>query len=208
MKSDIPQLAKYQDFTAKGRKKIAEICGAAVKVFYEKGYFSATLEDVAAAIGGSKGAIYHYFSAKEDILLVILCRHLDEALERLEKKVESADTPHDQLYAFIESFIMNYQENQMESRLALNERGNLPQEYLDIIKSKERPFMLLLRTVIGNVLAEEERTPLNITVIAYSLMAMLSWPYRWFDPHGSVKPEGLARLIYKIIVGKIRLVTP
>jgi len=202
-----PELAKYEDFTDKGKKKIAEICDAAVKVFYERGYLSATLDDVATAMGGSKGAIYHYFSAKEDVLFLILCRHLDASLEVLEEKLYSATTPHDQLYAYIEFFMVNYKKNQMEARLALNERGNLPKKYLDTVKNKERVFMRILRTVVGNLLAKEERTPQNIKLIAYSLMAMLTWPYRWYDPDGAMAPEELSRLVYRLFLGQITFVS-
>ncbi len=206
MGNQVPELAKYDDCTVKGKKKIAEICEAAIKVFYEKGYLSATLKDVAAVMGGSKGAIYHYFSAKEDVLFLILFRYLDASLKELEEKLNLVTSSHDKLRAFIKFFIVNYKEKQMESRLALNERGNLPKRYLDIIKNKEKVFITILKTVVGNLLTKEDRTPQNVTLIAYSLMGMLSWLYRWFDPNGAVKPEELARIMYKIFVGQIKII--
>lgn len=204
----MPELAEYDNFTEKGKKKIAEICKAAAEVFYRKGYLSATLDDVASAMGGSKGSIYHYFSSKEDVLFLIMCRYLDASLKELEDKLSPYRSPHERLYAYIEFFILNYEKKQVESRLALNERGNLPKRYLSKIKKKERVFVRILRSVVENVLAEEERNPRNITLIANSLMGMLSWPYRWFDPNGAAKPEELARVVYKILVGGIRLQSP
>lgn len=204
----MPELSEYDNFTEKGKRKIAEICRAAAEVFYEKGYLSATLDDVALAMGGSKGAIYHYFSSKEDVLFLILCRYLDASLKELEDKLSRYKSPHERLYAYIEFFILNYEKKQMESRLALNERGNLPKRYFSKIKHKERPFVRILRSVVENVLAEEERNPQNITLIANSLMGMLNWPYRWFDPKGDAKPKELAKVVYKILVGGIRLQSP
>lgn len=208
LKTHPPELAEYDKFTDKGKKKIAEICKAAAEVFYEKGYLSATLDDVASAMGGSKGAIYHYFSSKEDVLFLILSRYLDASLKDLQDKLSPCKTPHEFLYAYIQFFIFNYNKKQIESRLALNERGNLPERYLNVIKDKERVFMRILRTVVENVLAEEERNPKNIQLIARSLIGMLSWPYRWFDPEGEAKPEELARVVYKIFVGGIKVQSP
>jgi TetR/AcrR family transcriptional regulator len=41
---------------------------AAFRVFGEQGYRATRLEEVAAAAGVTKGAIYHYFGSKEDLL--------------------------------------------------------------------------------------------------------------------------------------------
>ena len=45
----------------------SRILNAANKVFAEKGYHEATMEDIAKRLGVSKGAIYLYFSSKEDL---------------------------------------------------------------------------------------------------------------------------------------------
>ncbi len=45
----------------------SRILDAANKVFAERGYHEATMEDIAKRLGVSKGAIYLYFSSKEDL---------------------------------------------------------------------------------------------------------------------------------------------
>ena len=49
-----------------------EIMDAAIKVFAEKGYHEATLDEISQEAEFSKGALYLYFSNKEDILFSIL----------------------------------------------------------------------------------------------------------------------------------------
>jgi len=46
-----------------------EILTAAEKVFAEKGYAAATVDEVAAAAGVSKGTMYNYFETKRDLFL-------------------------------------------------------------------------------------------------------------------------------------------
>ena len=41
---------------------------AAEQVFAERGFISATLDDIAKAAGYSKGAIYKYFATKEELV--------------------------------------------------------------------------------------------------------------------------------------------
>jgi len=50
----------------------AEIIDAALRVFARKGFFQATLDEVAQEAEFSKGALYLYFSSKEDILYTAL----------------------------------------------------------------------------------------------------------------------------------------
>ena len=45
-----------------------ELLDLAQKLFYEKGYEKTTIEDILKASNISKGAFYHYFSSKEDLL--------------------------------------------------------------------------------------------------------------------------------------------
>jgi AcrR family transcriptional regulator len=48
---------------------------AAEEVFAEKGFTTATLDDIAHAAGYTKGAIYKHFTAKEDLFLAVSDRY-------------------------------------------------------------------------------------------------------------------------------------
>lgn len=203
-----PELEKFEGYTEKGKKKIAEICQAAAQVFYEKGFLSATLADISSAVGTTKGSIFHYFTTKEELLFLILYRYHESTLAHLKQELDAARSPHDKIYTYIKNFIMGYRDRQVESRLALNERVNLPPNYLEIIKEKEREFVNILRSLVENLLEKKERSRKQVTLLTYSLLGMCTWPYRWFDPRGKLSPEELARTIYKIFMGEVKILTP
>ena len=50
----------------------AEIVGAALAVFAEKGFAAAKLEDIARRAGVSKGAVYLYFETKEEVFRAVV----------------------------------------------------------------------------------------------------------------------------------------
>jgi len=60
----------------------SRILDAANKVFAEKGYHEATMDDIAKHLGVSKGAIYLYFSSKED-LFEAMCRTAPQAFKEI-----------------------------------------------------------------------------------------------------------------------------
>ena len=73
-----------EPLSRRDREKAAhrqEILDAAIKVFAEKGFYAATLEEVAQEAEFSKGALYLYFSNKEDLLSTIVNDSLEKWTE-------------------------------------------------------------------------------------------------------------------------------
>ncbi len=60
-----------------------EILDAARQEFFERGFHSPTVDDVAARAEVSKGTIYLYFVSKEEILAHLLLEGLDELLAQM-----------------------------------------------------------------------------------------------------------------------------
>lgn len=58
---------------------------AATRLFAELGYERTTVQDVVAAAGVTKGAMYHYFASKDDLLYEIYHRILSVQLAHLEQ---------------------------------------------------------------------------------------------------------------------------
>jgi len=69
----------------------SRILEAANKVFAEKGYHEATMDDIAKRLGVSKGAIYLYFASKED-LFEAMCKTAPQAFKEILYSSFSTDT--------------------------------------------------------------------------------------------------------------------
>ena len=70
-----------------------EILDAALKVFAERGYRNTRLEDIGEAAGVTKGAIYHYFANKEELLLRAIEHRREEALGHIEDVLRDKRAP-------------------------------------------------------------------------------------------------------------------
>ena len=62
-----------------------ELLEAALDVFAQRGYRNTRLDDVAEAAGVTKGAIYHYFDTKEDLLIGVIGHRQALAFGRVEE---------------------------------------------------------------------------------------------------------------------------
>jgi AcrR family transcriptional regulator len=71
-----------------------QILDAAVEVFAEKGFSSATMDEIASAAGITKGTIYLYFPSKEELFVTMARRQFERALALLpEVRLEEATDP-------------------------------------------------------------------------------------------------------------------
>lgn len=64
--------------------KCTLILDAAHKIFFEKGYMNARLEDIAAAAGFSKPSLYSYYQDKEAIFLSLAIREMESMTAKIE----------------------------------------------------------------------------------------------------------------------------
>jgi len=66
---------------------------AASQVFAERGFHEATLDEVAAAAGYTKGAVYSNFKNKEDLFLALLEDAYARDMAAIKKTLEASDVP-------------------------------------------------------------------------------------------------------------------
>jgi AcrR family transcriptional regulator len=74
-----PTTGAAQRRAKKAEETRAKLLDAAADVIAAKGYEGASMEDIAAAAGFTKGALYSHFSSKEDLLFALATEHLATA---------------------------------------------------------------------------------------------------------------------------------
>lgn len=67
------------------KQAIENIITISAKLFAEKGYDKTSMQDIADAVGMSKGGIFHHFSSKEDIFNAVMERQFEQITETVKK---------------------------------------------------------------------------------------------------------------------------
>jgi AcrR family transcriptional regulator len=78
---------------------------AAASIFAERGLVGASLDDVAAAAGYTKGAFYANFKSKEELFLVMLDERFARELDRLDRALSGTGEPTEEARAAAADFI-------------------------------------------------------------------------------------------------------
>ncbi len=90
---------------------------AAEKVFGEKGYESAHMQDVAAEAGCAIGTLYLYFKSKDDLFNAMVTRHTNAIAEMLTAAFEQGKDPLDKLRRKTEAILSYFNDHKTFFRL-------------------------------------------------------------------------------------------
>src|SRR5512134_3468473 len=82
---------------AAGGDKRDAILRAATKVFAQNGYFNSQVADVARVAGVAAGTVYLYFKGKDDLLVSIFERSMNEVLAEGRAAIEGVAEPAERL---------------------------------------------------------------------------------------------------------------
>ena len=85
--------AKVLKWERRPEERPNELLDAALRIFAERGYANTRLEDIAAAVGVTKGTIYHYFETKEDLLRQAIEHNHERVFLPLEKGIRERKGP-------------------------------------------------------------------------------------------------------------------
>ena len=83
---------KYTRRESERRKRIELILDGAEKLFLEKGFAAATMNDIGGAAEFGRATLYHYFPSKEAIYVAILERAMDSLIADARASVAGART--------------------------------------------------------------------------------------------------------------------
>lgn len=168
------------------------ILKSAAELFAVKGFSTTTIVDLADACNSSRGALYHYFSSKEEILATIIEEHVSAMLAVLVDVGEQRLEPCDHLYAVARTIMRVNSESQSEQIVLLNDWNQLDEKKRHEIGAMQRRIISIIRDVLSKLDQQHRMTPRFATAHAMSLLGSLNYTYAWFDPKGPIKPEEYA----------------
>lgn len=156
---------------------------AAAKVFRERGYDGASVEDVADEVGMLKGSIYNYVDTKEDLLLAVVRPPADRLMAEMRalggrdqpaaEKIRSMARSHAQVIEDFMPYVAVYV-HEIVDRQFSDEWAALDREYVTLVE----------RIVADGIEAGELRADVRPRIVALSLVGSLNWLTRWYQPDG------------------------
>jgi len=105
--------------------RTAGILEAARKIFANKGFNQATVDDIASAAGVAKGTVYLYYQSKREIYFAALKFGLEQMYSRLDEELKKASTPQEKLRTLIGVKLAYFDDNRDFFKIYYSELGNI-----------------------------------------------------------------------------------
>ena len=181
--------------TAESQHKLRKICRVAARVFYEKGYDGASMQDIAKAVHLTKAGLYHHVESKDRLLYEIMNYGMDILDESVLRKVQPISDAREKLRQTITGHIdLVVRSRDLEITVILHENRSLKGALRRKINSRKRAYICFLENLIAQVQQESGRpTLIPPRLAAFALLGIINWLYQWYDVAGPIKEEELAQ---------------
>jgi AcrR family transcriptional regulator len=179
----MPRTTKAAAAPAKApKKRDREVLDAAARVFYERGYSDASVQDVADELGILKGSLYHYIDTKEDLLFRLLQETHDEIYEILEEVAALEGlNPIERLEIYIRKQVEYNVDNLLRVSVYYHDLERLTEVRRKAIVGRRREHETWVIGLIQEAQASGLADPrLDPKIAARCIFATIIWTYRWF----------------------------
>jgi AcrR family transcriptional regulator len=113
-----------------------DILNAARKVFSERGFKNATLDEIAVLAEFGKGTIYNYFKSKEELFVSIIVSGIHRFQRFVEEAVVNQISPREKIEAYIDATFEFFKNNRQIFSILVLERTTLARSLNDDLFSQ------------------------------------------------------------------------
>jgi AcrR family transcriptional regulator len=168
------------------------ILRAAAKIFQEKGYHAASMQDIALAVDLKKGSLYHHVKSKQEILLALLDEALIMIVDRLESAISPDNSPTQNIRGLMRAYLGFLAENRSLSSVLLLEYRSLESEFKDQHIPRRDQVEAIWNLVIAEGISRGEFQVDDPGLVSKALLGVLNWTITWFREDGPLSTTQIA----------------
>jgi AcrR family transcriptional regulator len=173
-----------------------------VELVAAQGYDETSVQAIVERAGVTKGAFYHHFSSKDELLTEVYERVLDWQVEEARGTLAADVTPTEGVRRLLSSIASQWEAIGPEARVFVRERDRLlAGKRGKVLKQKLAEFQDIFVELIERGIAAGEFRPLaSPRLLAYGIFGMFAWTGNWFSPRGSVSAADLGGMYVDVLL--------
>ncbi len=179
-----------------------DVVEAAARVFSDKGFGGASLEDVANEVGMLKGSLYNYIKSKEDLLFAVVRPDAEELLSRA-RELTRVDLPASEKLrqiAIIHVDIINRHLPYVSVYVQEIAGKNVSAEWT----AMDREYIGLVEQIFADgIAAGAFDGSLDPRIAARSLIGAFNWMTRWYEPGEPAQARAVASQVADVFLSGV-----
>ncbi|MBO2453678.1 TetR family transcriptional regulator [Actinomadura barringtoniae] len=181
------------------------ILDEAVRLFAARGFAGTSVQEVVEAAEVTKGALYHYFDSKDDLLYEIYHSLLTRQLADLDRALAEGLPPAETVRTILTDLIMSTAEHIGEAKVFSREAHRLDGEHMHALRAGWRRYHVTFRRVIEDAQKDAVFNPSvaadTVTLVA---LGMVNQMPRWYRADGPKTAEQLADEVSTFVLDALR----
>ncbi len=178
----MPRTAKPEE----KRERMALIVRAAARVFRSDGFHKASLADIAASLNMTKGGLYYYVNAKEDLLFACHRLAMELVLPGLERIAHDIDlAPDEKVRQAVANHVAVLSDEFNLVTVLLQQEYALPDQSRARIARLRNRYDALMTSILNEGKRRGMfRRDLDVKIATYALLGSLNWIPHWYHKGG------------------------
>ena len=177
--------------TAKQSTK-SRITSGAGDLFVRSGFHGTSMRDVADRVGLRASSLYRHVKNKQELLLRVLERLMNDALDGARVAVAAGDEPRECVRRLVRANICLARPN--ETALLQSELKNLAPHYRRQIIRKQDEYRRVWLSVLENGMALNVFKVEDPKLAFFGIVGALNYVEHWFNPSGKLSREDVAEI--------------
>ncbi|GAA2733414.1 TetR/AcrR family transcriptional regulator [Actinocorallia aurantiaca] len=167
---------------------------SALSLFQAQGFDGTSIREIVDRANLTKGAFYHHFSTKEELLWEIQNVYIEAQLSAIGEIMEATDDPRVRLRELVRVSLTSITQYHAHVTIFYQERRHLNgPRFVEVAGKRdevERAFAGVIRDGVEKGFFRRDLDP---KIATFGLVGMCAWTYQWFSPAGAFGPEEIAR---------------
>jgi AcrR family transcriptional regulator len=182
-----------------------EIYDHATRLFAERGFAGTSFQDIAAAVGLTRPALYHYVNSKDELLSKLVAEITEDSAAGMQAIAKRDDLDAaGKIHAIVVASVRRQAEQTARFQLLIRSEADLP---ADIAAKHASGRRLVLRTLAGVIeagIVSGAFRPVDARVAALGLLGMNNWVAWWYQPGGRDDLDTICEQLADMAVASLR----
>jgi AcrR family transcriptional regulator len=176
----------------------------AIGLFYKKGYFATSINEIATGCGIRKASIYYHYPSKEDLLFSILLETMTDLMDHLHKSLAGIEDTETRMRAAVRGHVQFHLNRQKETFIANSELRGLTHAHCQRIVKKRDAYEKLFQGLILQGRQKGVFTDCDVKILSYAILTLCTSGASWFNPDGRLSVDEIAGIYENFILSGLK----
>jgi len=188
-----------------GRPVKERLLRVATRLFARHGFEGTSVQDIVDAAGVTKGAMYHYYGSKDDLLYEVYHQLLTLQMSHLTDIAKGSGTPEERLREAAIDVVDSSLANLDDMIVFFRSLHMLPEDRQTQVRAERRAYSDMFRGLVEEGMAAGVfRTEVSADIIVHFFLSAVNQLGAWFKPDGALTPRQVGEQYAELLLGGLR----